>query len=80
MVLKKHKTAILVTHEIYEAVAISHRIIMMSMKQACFTKEIIGNIDMVNRTPEKVRGHEEQARYFNEIWTELKGTISNGKT
>lgn len=80
MVLRKKKTAILVTHDIDEAVAISHRILIMSMKPARFTKEIIVNVDMVDRTPEKVRGHEEQARYFNEIWTELKGTISNGKT
>jgi len=77
LVQKKRKSAILVTHDIDEAIAISHRILVMGNSPIGIIKEIEIDFDMIVRTPELVRGHPKFTDYFNTIWSELRGAIRN---
>lgn len=74
IILKKEKkTALLVTHDIAEAISLSDRIIILTNRPASI-KEII-QIDLTCpeeiRTPLKCREAPEFRHYFNKIWKEL---------
>ncbi|ABW19629.1 ABC transporter ATP-binding protein [Alkaliphilus oremlandii] len=66
------KTAIMVTHDISEAIAMSDKVIVLSNRPAS-----IKNIHSINltcdmeRTPLKCREAPEFRHYFNKIWKEL---------
>lgn len=77
MVQKKNKTAILVTHDIDEAIAISHRILVMGKSPEGIKEEIKIDFKIPERTPEVVRGHPAFTDYFNVIWNELKEGIKS---
>jgi len=68
---KEKKTAILVTHDISEAISLSDRIIVLSKRPAQVRN--IHNIEIgtENRTPMKSREAPEFRKYFNKIWKEL---------
>lgn len=70
---KERKTALLVTHDIAEAISLSDRVVILSNRPASI-KEII-NIELTcpdgNRTPLKCREAPEFRYYFNKIWKEL---------
>lgn len=71
IIRKERKTAILVTHDIAEAVAASDRVIVLSNRPAELRNihEISLTCDI--RTPISCREAPEFRRYFNEIWKEL---------
>ncbi len=74
IILKKEKkTALLVTHDIAEAISLSDRVVILSNRPAKI-KEII-DISLTcptgNRTPLKCREAPEFRYYFNKIWKEL---------
>ncbi|MGN0960614.1 MAG: ABC transporter ATP-binding protein [Christensenellales bacterium] len=71
-IIKNEKlTAILVTHDISEAIAMSDKIIILSKRPATVKKEIeIGLSDM--GTPLKRRECPKAQEYFETIWRELK--------
>lgn len=73
IILKKEKkTAILVTHDISEAVSMSDRVIVLSRRPAEIKS--IHNINLSledDRTPMKSREAPEFRDYFNTIWREL---------
>lgn len=70
---KQNKTALLVTHDIAEAISLSDRIIILTNRPATI-KDII-KIDLTCpegiRTPIKCREAPEFRYYFNKIWKEL---------
>lgn len=69
---EKKKTAILVTHDIAEAISLCDRVVIMSNRPGTI-KDII-EIDLSceeNRTPIKLREAPEFRYYFNKIWKEL---------
>lgn len=69
---EKKKTAILVTHDIAEAISLCDRIAIMSNRPGTI-KDII-NIDLSceeERSPIKLREAPEFRHYFNKIWKEL---------
>lgn len=70
---KEKKTALLVTHDISEAISMSDRIVILSNRPATI-KEII-SIELSCpdgvRTPMKCREAPEFRYYFNKIWKEL---------
>lgn len=69
---EKKKTAILVTHDIAEAISLCDRVVIMSNRPGTI-KDII-NIDLSceeNRSPIKLREAPEFRHYFNKIWKEL---------
>lgn len=71
IIKKEGKTAILVTHDISEAVSMADRVIVLSKRPATIKKIIPIEFDMENRTPMASRSAPEFKNYFNEIWKEL---------
>lgn len=71
IIRKEKKTAIMVTHDISEAVSMSDRVIVLS-KRPAKVKEIF-KMDFSDEfdTPLKRRESEKFRVYFNEIWKEL---------
>lgn len=71
IIKNEHKTAILVTHDIGEAVAMSDKVIILTKRPACVKKEIKLNFNK-NLTPLERRKDPKFNSYFNEIWEELE--------
>jgi len=65
------KTAIMVTHDISEAVSMSSRVIVLSKRPAVIKKIINIEFDGENLTPLKCREHSKFRLYFNDIWKEM---------
>ena len=66
------KAAILITHDIAEAISMSDRVIVLSQRPA--TVKNIYNIefDIENRTPLNCRESPKFSKYFNLMWKELE--------
>ena len=74
IILKKEKkTALLVTHDISEAISLSDRIIILTNRPATIKGIIEINLTCPEgvRTPMKCREAPEFRHYFNKIWKEL---------
>lgn len=71
-IIKEEKvTAILVTHDISEAISLSDKIIILSKRPATVKKEITLNLTHLGN-PLKRRESKEAKKYFDEIWKELQ--------
>lgn len=68
---KEHKPAILVTHDISEAISMADRIIILSARPATVKKIITVDLGLKNRTPLSSRNAPDFKTYFNLIWKEL---------
>ena len=70
---EQDKTAILVTHDISEAIAMGDRVIILSARPGHINKIIDINFDSLKeaRTPFRARSSPEFPDYFNMIWKEL---------
>ncbi len=72
LILKKEKkTAILVTHDIAEAVASSDRIIVLTNRPSCIKNIHVIELNCNEKSPIKCREAPEFRHYFNKIWKEL---------
>lgn len=74
IILKNEKkTAIMVTHDIAEAISMSDRVVVMSKRPATIKDIIPIKLSCPNgiRTPMKCREAPEFRHYFNKIWKEL---------
>ena len=68
---QEKKTAILVTHDISEAISMADRVIILSPRPAIIRKIVPICFDLENRTPMASRNAPEFKSYFNLIWKEL---------
>lgn len=72
---KEDKTAILITHDIAEAISMSERIIVLTRRPGRIKREVKINLTMEDgRAPSKpseARSAKEFAVYYQEIWKEL---------
>ena len=68
---KENKPAILVTHDIAEAISMADRIIILSARPAAIRKIITIDLGIENRTPLSSRNAPDFKSYFNLIWKEL---------
>lgn len=66
------KTAVLVTHDLAEAVAMSDRIIVMGRGPGRIVREIIVPEALRAATPLQARGLPEYSELFQELWEELE--------
>ena len=73
-----HKTAILVTHDIGEAIAMSDRIFLFSAKPGRIHKTFLIPEELRNLLPFKARNHELFQTLFQTIWKELESLESIG--
>ena len=68
---KEEKTAILVTHDLSEAISMGDRVVVLS-KRPCTVCDIIPiKLSIPDRTPLSSRNAPEFRDYFNTIWKEL---------
>lgn len=70
IIKKENKTAILVTHDISEAISMSDRVIVLTQRPAKVKK--IFDINLKGETPLKRRENAEFSHIFNEVWRELQ--------
>ena len=68
---KERKPAILVTHDIAEAISMADRILILSSRPATVEKIVPIHLDIENRTPLSSRNAPAFKSYFNLIWKEL---------
>lgn len=72
IIKKEKKTAILITHDISEAISMADRVLVLSARPAKLRKEIPIILTFEGEiTPFKARSTPEFQTYFNEIWREL---------
>lgn len=65
------KTALLVTHDLSEAISLADRIIVLSNRPATVKTSIPIHFPLTDDTPLRRRDTEEFKEYFNMIWKEL---------
>lgn len=71
---KEHKTALLITHDISEAISMADRILVLSSRPATISSEIPVQLTCPSgRTPFLSRSAPEFQDYFNQVWKELNG-------
>ncbi|WP_343209496.1 ABC transporter ATP-binding protein [Anaerolentibacter hominis] len=72
IIKKEQKTAILITHDIAEAISMSDRVIVMSARPGTVIREVPIHMTVEGeRTPFHMRSAPEFSHYFNLIWEEL---------
>ena len=74
---KEHKPAILVTHDISEAISMADRILVLTSRPATVAKIISVDFSLKKRTPFASRSAPEFKYYFNLIWKELQSYDPN---
>ena len=65
-------TAIMVTHDISEAISMSDRVIVLSQRPATIKSIYDIKFDIENRTPLSCRESPKFSKYFNLMWKELE--------
>lgn len=71
-ILKNEKiTAIMVTHDISEAISMSDRVIVLTKRPATVKTIEEINFEMENRNPMNVRKSPKFSKYFDSLWKEL---------
>lgn len=71
IIRKEKKTALLVTHDLAEAISMAERVIVLSARPAKICQIVPITLDLPERTPMKTRNAPEFKDYFNLIWKEL---------
>lgn len=71
IIRREKKTALLVTHDISEAISMADRILVLSKRPATIHAEIPLTFTLEHRTPMTCRSAPEFKTYFNQIWKEL---------
>jgi len=74
LIKEQNRAAILITHDIDEAIAISDRIMIMA-KGGAITNEFAINFEQAKRSPEEVRGTKQFAEYYHSVWSQLRQVI-----
>lgn len=72
---KEHKPAILVTHDISEAISMADRIIILSPRPASIQRIVPVRLNIPDRTPLSSRNAPDFKFYFNLIWKELNKNV-----
>lgn len=80
IIKSEHKTAILVTHDLSEAVSMADRILILSKRPGKLTKDLSVRFDhLEDATPMNRRNTEEFKTYFNLVWKELNTLDDSSK-
>ena len=75
IIKKENKTAILVTHDLSEAISAADRVIVMTSRPARIRSIVPIHMEMTRRTPLKSRNAPEFKDYFNQIWKEMNKNV-----
>lgn len=71
IIRKEGKSALLVTHDLSEAISLADRIIILTKRPASILQTVPMKFDLKNDTPFNRRNAAEFKDYFNLIWKEL---------
>lgn len=71
IIRREGKTALLVTHDISEAISMADRVLVLTKRPARIQAEIPLSFQMEQRSPMACRSTPEFKNYFNQIWKEL---------
>lgn len=71
IIKKEKKTAILVTHDLSEAISLGDKVIVLSKRPATIKTIVPIEFALTNKTPLGCRNAPEFKDYFNAIWKEL---------
>ena len=71
IIREHHKTAILVTHNLSEAISLADKIIVLTKRPATIKKEVQISLTITDPSPLGYRSAPEFNEYFNEIWEDL---------
>lgn len=78
IIKKEGKSAILVTHDLAEAISMGDRVLVLSSRPATICADIPIHFAMPERIPFDCRNAPEFKDYFNQIWKELTGHATKG--
>ncbi len=70
IIKNEHKTALMVTHDLAEAISLSDRVIVLS-KRPCYIKNIYEIKREKNLNPIENRKDKNFAKYYDLIWKDL---------
>ncbi|MGI6008366.1 MAG: ABC transporter ATP-binding protein [Ruminococcus sp.] len=73
IIKQEKKTAVLVTHDISEAISMADTVIVLTSRPATVKKSIPIDLEIPDRTPLASRNALLFKTYFNQIWRELNG-------
>lgn len=74
------KTAILITHDLSEAITLADRVIVLSGRPATVKYELPIHYDIARTSPLSIRNTDVYQTYFNRLWKELSDDLSEQKT
>lgn len=69
---KENITAIIVTHDISEAISMSDRVLVLTKRPGKIKSSHLINFEIENRNPLNCRENSKFSKYFNTLWRELK--------
>jgi NitT/TauT family transport system ATP-binding protein len=70
IIKRENKTAILVTHDISEAISMANRVFVLTQRPATLKKEF--KINLKGESPLKRRENAQFSQIFNDVWRELQ--------
>ncbi len=73
IIRSSHKTVILITHDLQEAISLSDRVIVLSNRPTHVIRELNVQLSCKNKGVLSARSAPEFNDYFNLIWEDLKG-------
>ena len=71
IIRQTNKTAILITHDLSEAITLADRVLVLSKRPACIKCEMPIHFSVDRRDPMEVRNTAEYQLYFNQLWEVL---------
>ena len=72
IIKREKKTAIMVTHDLGEAITMSNRVIILSSRPATIKKDVKIVFERDELKPFDKREEKEYNKYFKELWGELE--------
>lgn len=75
IIRKEKRSAILVTHDLSEAISLGDKVIVLSKRPASIKKMIPLSFSLEEDTPLHRRNAPEFKNYFNEVWKELNENV-----
>lgn len=74
------KTAVLITHDLSEAITLADRVIVLSKRPASIKYELPIHYDIKRTSPLSIRNTDAYQTYFNLLWRELSDDFSEKDT
>lgn len=76
IIRKTGKTAILITHDLSEAITLADRVLVLSKRPSSVKYELKVSYDIERTSPLSIRNTPEYQTYFNMLWKELSDDLS----